>query len=72
MKGHWIFTVRHYTNGIYMGESWRCSECGCASLEDCARFPSYEKFCHNCGVEMLNEPKLVITEITNQAKYSWE
>ena len=71
MEGHWIFTVRHYPNGMYMGESWRCSECGNGPFE-CARFPSYEKFCHNCGAKMLGEPQLTIKEVEHEAEYSWE
>jgi len=72
MTGHWIFTVRHYSNGMYMGEHWKCSECECAPLENCKYFPSYERFCHNCGAEMVNEPTFVIKEITDQIKYTWE
>ena len=72
MTGHWIFTVRHYPNGMYMGESWRCSECGHTCFE-IQKFPTHEKFCHTCGAEMAEEPKLHIKDMEEDVGlFSWE
>lgn len=72
MNGHWIFTVRHYPNGTYMGETWRCSECNSSSFEP-SKFPSYELFCHNCGTNMIDKPEIVIKEIVEkEGEFSWE
>lgn len=71
MTGYWYFTVRQYPDGQYLGENWKCSECGSASYE-CARFPSHGTFCHNCGAKMSDEPRLIIEKIEHKAEYSWE
>ena len=70
MNGHWIFTIKHYPDGQYLGESWRCSECGSASYES-LHFPSHSFFCHNCGAKMSDEPCLIIEKV-EETKYTWE
>ena len=71
MTGYWYFTVRHYPSDRYLGECWRCSNCGSTGYEG-ARFPSHGTFCHNCGAKMEEEPKLMIKEVEHEAEYSWE
>lgn len=72
MSGHWIFTVKHYErDNSFVGECWRCSECGCASFDN-SRFPSHEDFCHHCGAKMDKAPELQIREISKEeSEYTW-
>ena len=72
MTGYWYFTIRRYPNGRFLGESWRCSECGSSAYES-ARFPSHGSFCHNCGTKMEEEPKLIIKDIPDESNvFTWE
>jgi hypothetical protein len=71
MNGHWIFTVRRYSDKTLLGECWRCSKCGCASFDN-YRFPSHELFCHGCGTAMTEDPVLEVKEVEYKPEYSWE
>ena len=69
MTGYWNYEIKKCKDNTYLGYGWRCSNCGCASLEKIG-YPTVEHFCHHCGAEMIDEPTLSIREINNS--YSWE
>lgn len=69
MNGHWIFTVRRYSDGTFLGEGWKCSKCNNVSF-DSYHFPSYELFCHTCGTAMTEDPILEVKEVEHKPEYN--
>ena len=69
MTGYWYFDLNKHKDGKYTGYYWRCSNCNGSSLVKDG-FPTSEHFCHKCGAEMTDIPRISIKEINED--YLWE
>ena len=69
MSAHWYLTFykNKISNTFYGDGIWKCSNCKTSSIE--INFPERERYCHNCGLRMDEQPELIVK---NDSKYVWE
>lgn len=73
MNAHWILRLRKY-EGVdeFISASYRCSNCHSAPIDTSKHYPLYERYCHECGAHMIEEPIIEIENYNNKAVYYWE
>ena len=73
MNAHWILRLRKY-EGVdeFISASYRCSNCHCTPIDTNKHYPLYERYCHECGAHMIEEPVVEIEKYNNEAIYKWE
>lgn len=63
MNAHWILILnKPASKEEYSGGGYRCSNCRRTPLNHTEDYPIHERYCHNCGAHMIEEPIIRVEE----------
>ena len=74
MNAHWILQLHKPINKEEYTYSFiNCSNCNYTPLDSNKYYPIRERYCHNCGAYMIEEPIVEVEEYNDdEAIYKWE